>query len=439
MFRLARNREDAEDLTQITFLNAYAAMQRGAEPEAPRAWLYAIARNAGSRRFRQSRLVEVELDPETPAPLGKDVTVHELQAALARLTLNQRASLLMREVGGLSAKEIGARLGISPGAVATLLFRARRALRAELEGLEPPTEGSRLGGLAVLSAALRPVLLRLLGPVLDGSEVLSRSAAVAGLAAATAGVAVFTTTAVPRPARAEHAHAVRAAAPAKVVLPRVHGRAVVQVQRVSIPTAVRGTSRIAAAQPLGARDAAAQRPAAPSARSSPVHVSRSDPVPEAPAAAEQAAAPPPAPAAEPESSPSPQPAREHVEDPPPDAQSATQSLVTTASQAVPAYSPSRFFAFCTDGSAAFVFASGRARTTTEAGFAAIVISSPVAGLRPLRAFVAALSLTVSWTMLPTFTFSAFAISSSTTSSSAVSARLASARVRSARSATASAS
>ena len=337
VFRLARNREDAEDLTQITFMNAYTAMQRGAEPEAPRAWLYAIARNAGSRRFRQSRLVEVELDPETPAPLGEDVpAVHELQAALAQLTLNQRASLLMREVGGLSAKEIGSRLGISPGAVATLLFRARRALRAELEGLEPPTEGSRLGGLAVLSAFLRPIWVRLVGPVLDGSEVLSRSAAVAGLAAATAGVAVFTTTAVPRPARAEHAHAVRAAAPAKVVLPRVHGRAVVQVQRVSIPTAVRGTSRIAAAQPLGARDAAAQRPAAPSARSSPVHVSRSDPVPEAPAAAEQAAAPPPAPAAEPESSPSPQPAREHVEDPPPDAQSATQSLVTTASQAVPA-------------------------------------------------------------------------------------------------------
>src|SRR5438105_5522001 len=232
----ARNREDAEDLTQITFLNAYAAMQRGAEPEAPRAWLYAIARNAGSRRFRQSRLVEVELDPETPAPLGEDVpTVHELQDALAQLTLNQRASLLMREVGGLSAKEIGARLGISPGAVATLLFRARRALRAELEGLEPPTEGSRLGGFALLSAALRPVWLRLLGPVLDGSEVLSRSAAVAGLAATTAGVAVFTTTTVPRPARAEHARVAHATAPAKVVLPPVHGPAVAPVRPLLIP------------------------------------------------------------------------------------------------------------------------------------------------------------------------------------------------------------
>ena len=334
VFRLARNREDAEDLTQITFLNAYAAMQRGAEPEAPRAWLYAIARNAGSRRFRQSRLVEVELDPETPAPLGEDVpTVHELQAALAQLTLNQRASLLMREVGGLSAKEIGSRLGISPGAVATLLFRARRALRAELEGLEPPTEGSRLGGLAVLSAFLRPIWVRLVGPVLDGSEVLSRSAAVAGLAAATAGVAVFTTTAVPRPARAEHARAVHAAVSARVVLPTAHGRVMVRAQRVSIPTKVQGTSRVAAARPLPAHHAAAQGRTAPPPRISPVHVTPDDP---APAASEHVAAPPPAPAAEPESSPSPEPAREHVEDPPPDAQSATQSLVTTASQAVPA-------------------------------------------------------------------------------------------------------
>ena len=62
VLRLSRNREDAEDLTQITFLNAYTALLRGARPEAPRAWLHAIARNAGSRSYRQRRIVEVELD-----------------------------------------------------------------------------------------------------------------------------------------------------------------------------------------------------------------------------------------------------------------------------------------------------------------------------------------------------------------------------------------
>ena len=58
------------------------------------------------------------------------------------------------------------------------------------------------------------------------------------------------------------------------------------------------------------------------------------------------------------------------------------SRAERASTATASYAPRRFLAFCTDGSAAFVFASARARTSTEAGFAAIVISSPVAGLRP---------------------------------------------------------
>jgi hypothetical protein len=61
---------------------------------------------------------------------------------------------------------------------------------------------------------------------------------------------------------------------------------------------------------------------------------------------------------------------------------------------------SRRRAFGTDGSAALAFASGRARTSTLAGLAAIVISSPVAGLRPVRFFVAGLTRTVNWTSPP---------------------------------------
>jgi hypothetical protein len=56
--------------------------------------------------------------------------------------------------------------------------------------------------------------------------------------------------------------------------------------------------------------------------------------------------------------------------------------------------------FCTVGSAAFAFASGRARRSTLAGLAVIVISSPVAGFRPLRAFCAGFTRTVSCTRPP---------------------------------------
>jgi RNA polymerase sigma factor (sigma-70 family) len=218
VLRSSRNREDAEDLTQTTFLNAYTALLRGAEPEAPRAWLHAIARNAGSRRFRQARLVEVELDPETSPALEEDLTaIHELQSALARLTFNQRASLLMREVGGLSAREIGARLDISPGAVATLLFRARRALRAELDAVDKPSSTSRLRLGVLYATCVRPLWTRLAGPIFDGSEALTRSAAAVGVVAAAAGVAVFTGSTSSPSARADHARAAVAARPVVVV------------------------------------------------------------------------------------------------------------------------------------------------------------------------------------------------------------------------------
>src|SRR5450755_5091323 len=100
---------------------------------------------------------------------------------------------------------------------------------------------------------------------------------------------------------------------------------------------------------------------------------------------------------------------------------------------------SRRRAFCTDGSALFARASGRARTSTLAGLAAIVISSPLAGLRPWRFFCAGLTRTVTCTSPPIRTFCALPSSSRTTASSASRTRLASALANSARSATAASS
>jgi hypothetical protein len=68
------------------------------------------------------------------------------------------------------------------------------------------------------------------------------------------------------------------------------------------------------------------------------------------------------------------------------------------------HAASRRRAFCTDGSAPFARANGRARTSTLAGLAAIVIASPVAGLRPGRFFCAGFTRTVSCTSPPIRTF-----------------------------------
>src|SRR5688500_204811 len=63
--RLVGKREDAEDVTQVAFLNAYRALTRGNAPRKPRSWLLAIAHNVCMRHFRRQRRRprEVQLDP----------------------------------------------------------------------------------------------------------------------------------------------------------------------------------------------------------------------------------------------------------------------------------------------------------------------------------------------------------------------------------------
>jgi RNA polymerase sigma factor (sigma-70 family) len=135
-----RNRDDAEDVTQTTFLNAYRAYQRGERPDTPKNWLIAIAHNVCRQRFRQAQrrpqespLFEdaaeaavVEPDPEH--------TIEDVRRALSHLAFNQRTALVMRELEGRSYAEIAEIMGISVSAVETLIFRGRRALREQLEG-----------------------------------------------------------------------------------------------------------------------------------------------------------------------------------------------------------------------------------------------------------------------------------------------------------------
>jgi RNA polymerase sigma-70 factor, ECF subfamily len=133
-----QNAPDAEDATQTAFLSAYRAYERGERPERPLNWLIAIAHNVCRQRFRESarrpRLVELQdndavgvFDDETP-------NADDIKRALGFLAFNQRAALVMRELQGHSYEEIGRILGLSTSAVETLLFRARRAMREQLEG-----------------------------------------------------------------------------------------------------------------------------------------------------------------------------------------------------------------------------------------------------------------------------------------------------------------
>jgi RNA polymerase sigma factor (sigma-70 family) len=134
-----RNPTDAEDVTQTTFLNAYRAyVEKGSRPEKPQNWLIAIAHNVCRQRFRQSarRPAEVSFEDDIADTVVDDETPtgDDIRRALGHLAFNQRAALVMRELEGRSYAEIAEILEVSTSAVETLIFRARRALREQLEG-----------------------------------------------------------------------------------------------------------------------------------------------------------------------------------------------------------------------------------------------------------------------------------------------------------------
>lgn len=134
-----RNPADAEDVTQTTFMNAYRAYEAGERPRQPHNWLIAIAHNVCRQRFRQSqrRVEEVAFDDTVAEAVVADddaPTAEDIRRALGYLAFNQRAALVMRELEGRSYAEIAEILDVSVSAVETLIFRARRALREQLEG-----------------------------------------------------------------------------------------------------------------------------------------------------------------------------------------------------------------------------------------------------------------------------------------------------------------
>ena len=147
------NREEAEDATQTTFLNAFRSLNDGLVPRFELAWLFRIADNVCRDRrksaWRRGRLEAVhdlqELQEVVSAPERRTDGLEGLQAALAAMPERQRRAILLREWQGLSYEEIAGELGLSKAAVETLIFRARRSLARELEAPQPQARQARAG------------------------------------------------------------------------------------------------------------------------------------------------------------------------------------------------------------------------------------------------------------------------------------------------------
>jgi RNA polymerase sigma-70 factor (ECF subfamily) len=135
------SREEAEDAVQATYLNACRSLLSGFEPEIAQAWLFKVAQNvcltkqrSTWRRRRIERPGDIQaMEDLIPSPHEPGDELLGIDEALASLPEQQQRAILLREWQGLSYREVAAEMGITQGAVETLIFRARRSLAAALE------------------------------------------------------------------------------------------------------------------------------------------------------------------------------------------------------------------------------------------------------------------------------------------------------------------
>ena len=127
-----RSRTDAEDITQTVFLRALRAIERGERVRAPRNWLIKITHNE-CRRLLATRKLHIELPDEIAVEPVEPGRAEELRLAMTALPATQRQALVLRELEGRTYTEISRALDLSESAVETLIFRARRALREQIE------------------------------------------------------------------------------------------------------------------------------------------------------------------------------------------------------------------------------------------------------------------------------------------------------------------
>jgi RNA polymerase sigma-70 factor, ECF subfamily len=149
--RLTHNVQDAEEITQDTFVRAYRALL-GYAPEriatlALRPWLYQIALNVFRNRIRNRQIAVLPLDDlghdpdadlidehELPdAALERSEREHELSALLAALPERYRVAVVLRHVEGFGYHELAEMLSQPVGTIKANVHRGTRLLRATIE------------------------------------------------------------------------------------------------------------------------------------------------------------------------------------------------------------------------------------------------------------------------------------------------------------------
>ena len=158
LYRLTEDAEEARDLTQETFLQAFRHLAGFRGDADLRTWLYRIAVNQARNRWRwwkrRRRDRTVSLDApagsESETPLSASIRDEEacdperqalarereraLLSALRTLSRSYREVIVLRDIEGLSYEEVALALELNVGTVKSRLSRGRSELRRRLEG-----------------------------------------------------------------------------------------------------------------------------------------------------------------------------------------------------------------------------------------------------------------------------------------------------------------
>ena len=153
VYGMVKDHQRAEDVTQEVFVSALRRMRATERPIAFKPWIYEIAKNACIDQFRRSKRAEeisfdadeglapsdygrlVSREPVPDAALAAKQQLDHMVGAFGGLSDAHHQILVLRELEGLSYREIGERMGMSRPAVESTLFRARRRLSEEYDEL----------------------------------------------------------------------------------------------------------------------------------------------------------------------------------------------------------------------------------------------------------------------------------------------------------------
>lgn len=138
-YRLSGDAQDADDLTQETFIRVFRSLSNY-QPGTFEGWLHRITTNLFLDMVRRRNRIRMEALPEdydrvpadgpSPEQAYHDARLDpDLQSALDSLAPEFRAAVVLCDIEGLSYEEIGATLGVKLGTVRSRIHRGRQALR----------------------------------------------------------------------------------------------------------------------------------------------------------------------------------------------------------------------------------------------------------------------------------------------------------------------